>query len=311
MDISVIIPSYNNAAMLETTLSAFKRVRISQKTEIIVVDNNSTDDTAEIIKTFSDQLPIIYVFESVQGISAAKNAGIGAARGTLLVFTDDDVRPNVEWLTAYWAAYKKDPEGVFWGGAIVSEFEGSVPKENLLRVAPPSVRGLDYGIETRSLKEQEWLLGANMAFTSKAIKKIGGFDTSLGLGAMSNTVLGGEETELQRRLKLVGYRGMYLPNASIRHVVPSSKCTLEHVAVRAEALGRYLREINPPEKGPGTFHGAPLWRYRRCIDRYLRAWSKRISGRDWYPDYITYRIDKGFLLGIPESPDRAKSYSKP
>jgi len=299
MDLSVIIPTYNNAEMLARTLAAFERLDFPEASELIVVDNNSRDTTAKIVKGFSGRLPVRYVFEPQQGIAAAKNTGISAARGGLLVFTDDDVRPCTEWLTIHLSAYRQNPRGVFWGGPVVSEFEGRAPEERLLRVAPPSVRGLDYGARARLLEENEWFIGANMAFTSKAVAEVGGFDTTLGLNPKRRIVLGGEETDIQRRSRAAGYRAMYLPAASLRHVVPAKKCTVEHVAGRAEALGRYLRGIAPVERGEKTLRGVPLWRYRRCIETWVRAWAKRIAGRDWYPDYMSYRIDKGFLLGLP------------
>ena len=75
MDVSVIIPTFNNAAMLATTLSAFERVHFPKDTELVVVDNNSTDDTAETINTFVDKLPVRFAFEPRQGICAAKIEG--------------------------------------------------------------------------------------------------------------------------------------------------------------------------------------------------------------------------------------------
>ena len=299
MNISVVIPTYNNASMLATTLSAFERVHFPKDAELIVVDNNSTDDTAETINTFVDKLPVRYAFEPRQGISAAKNRGIDTARGKLLVFTDDDVRPCPEWLTIYSDEYRNSPQGFFWGGPIVSEFEGPMPSESLLRYAPESVKGLDYGSVERSLEENECFISANIALPSHAIVEVGGYSTALGLNAKPNLVLAGEETDLQKRLRSAGYNCKYLPSASIQHVVPARKCTLEHIAARIEAHGRYQRSNVTVEETVRTLAGVPLWRYRRCAERFSLAWLKRISGRDWYRDYISYRLDKGFLLGIP------------
>ncbi len=306
MEVSVIIPTYNNAAMLASTLSAFERVVFPKDVELIVVDNNSTDATAETVKSFSNRLPIRYEFEQKQGISAAKNRGIKSAKGKLLIFTDDDVRPCPGWIEIYLDAYKKNNEKLFWGGAIVSEFEEPEPDTSLLQFAPPSVKGLDFGVSQRILDSDEWFVGANLALTMDTFKEVGNFDTALGLDPTAGKVLVGEESDLQRRLKSSGYRAVYLPSASIRHVVPGKKCTLEHIASRAEACGRYTKAMAPEMIGSRTLRGIPLWRYRKCAERWISVWIKRISGRNWYPDYISYRADLGFIKGPLIKKDKLK-----
>ena len=182
---------------------------------------------------------------------------------------------------------------------MLSEFEGPVPDERLLRFAPPSVRGLCFGAGERALAPDEWFIGANWSCTPDALWLVGGFNEAIGPYPGARVALVGEETDLQRRLRAAGYTGLYLPAALLRHVVPARKCTLEHLAARAEAGGRYSRTITPVERGPRTLRGIPLWRYRKCVERRIRAWVMRIAGRDWYPDYISYRADLGFLLGLP------------
>ncbi|MDY0093816.1 MAG: glycosyltransferase [Candidatus Vecturithrix sp.] len=297
MNVSVVIPTFNNAKMLATTLAAFEHVVFPEKTELIVVDNNSKDTTKETIISFSDRLPIKYVFEKKQGISAAKNAGISLARGRLLIFTDDDVRPCSAWIKSYWSAYTQDNKKLYWGGPIESEFDGPKPDASLLRFAPPSVRGLDLGTCTRLLEPNEWFVGANIAVSADTFNEMGGFDTTLGLDPSTGIVSVGEESDLQRRLKLAGYRAMYLPDASLRHVVPHQKSSLKHIADRAEACGRYMKAISTETNEGRTFRGLPLWRYRKCAERWLSAWMKRMTGRDWYPDYISFRADLGFIRG--------------
>jgi glucosyl-dolichyl phosphate glucuronosyltransferase len=299
MDVSVIMPTFNNAAMLETTLSAFKRVHFPEGTELIIVDNNSTDDTGKTVRRFSERLPLRSAFEANLGVSSAKNRGIRMATGELLIFTDDDVRPAPTWITTYVNAYRKNPRGFFLGGPIESEFQGALPEERLLRFAPLSVKGLSFGVEQRLLEDNEYFLGANWACPADALSKIGLFDEAVGPYPGARVSLSGEETDLQMRLREGGYAGLYLPEASLRHVVPAWKLTLKHIAARAEANGRFVRVNAPLQKVKGSFRGVPLWRYRRCVERWLRAWVKRIAGRDWYPDYISYRYDRGFLLGLP------------
>jgi glucosyl-dolichyl phosphate glucuronosyltransferase len=297
MDVSVIIPTFNNAKMLASTLSAFEHVHFPEAAELIVVDNNSIDDTEKTVRQFSERLPLRYAFEPIQGISSAKNHGIRIARGALLIFTDDDVRPVDAWIATYLSAYRKNPTEHFWGGPIESEFQGALPDKRLWKFAPFSVRGLSYGTNKRLLAPDEYFLGANLACSADALSQVGLFDVALGLNPGAQVSLTGEETNLQMRLKREGYAGIYLPDASVRHVVPARKTTFKHFAARAEALGRFERVNAPFEKGKCTFRGVPVWRFRRCVEKWVKAWLKRFAGRDWHSDYILYREDRGFLLG--------------
>jgi glucosyl-dolichyl phosphate glucuronosyltransferase len=297
MRVSIVLPTYNNAKMLGSTLAAFECVDFPEGSELIVVDNNSTDTTAVTVRSFSGRLPLRYAFEANRGVSSAKNRGICMSKGELLIFTDDDVRPVANWIFTFVSAFCHNPSGYFWGGPIESEFQGALPDERLLKFAPFSVKGLSFGTKERLLGDNEWFAGANWACPADALSQVGLFDETVGPYPGARVSLNGEETDLQMRLKIGGCSALYLPEASLRHVVPARKTTLKHIAARAEANGRFERRNSPFEKGTGTFCGVPLWRYRRCAERWAKAWTKRISGRDWYPDYISYRFDKGFLLG--------------
>src|SRR5205809_6816608 len=94
IDLSVIVCTRNNAARLELTLDAISRCRIpcGVTFELIVVNNNSTDDTDKVVNAWRGRLPIVYIEEKQDGQNHARNAGICVARGKLVVFTDDDVR---------------------------------------------------------------------------------------------------------------------------------------------------------------------------------------------------------------------------
>ena len=149
MDISVILCTHNSDNRLRTTLESFCQLNRPEgvEWELVAVDNNSTDRTEKVIRTFEGRLPIDYVYEPEQGKSRALNTGVDVAQGELIVFTDDDVKPTPDWLGAYWEAYQKRPEGYYFGGPIDCEYEGDSPDDDLLQAAPPSVSGMDYGSE--------------------------------------------------------------------------------------------------------------------------------------------------------------------
>src|SRR5438105_3335543 len=102
-DISVVISTYNRCGWLSGALeSVLAQETGGARYEVIVVDNNSTDQTREVVEAFMarGQANLRYVFEGQQGLSYARNAGIAAARAPLIAFTDDDVRAARDWVVS-------------------------------------------------------------------------------------------------------------------------------------------------------------------------------------------------------------------
>src|SRR6185369_2566161 len=100
MKFSVIIPTYNRANDLRPTLSSLAEISSRDPWELIVVDNNSTDETGDVVRQAQSwfPVPLRYIFEGNQGRCAALNAGIIESTGEILVTTDDDVRVDEDWL---------------------------------------------------------------------------------------------------------------------------------------------------------------------------------------------------------------------
>ena len=100
MQFSVVIPTYNRADELAPTLRSLSALDVGAPWEVVVVDNNSTDDTRAVVDAAARTFPVelSYVFEREQGRSAALNAGIRKSRGAVVVTTDDDVRVEPDWL---------------------------------------------------------------------------------------------------------------------------------------------------------------------------------------------------------------------
>ena len=100
--VSVLICTYNRARLLRETLKALQALPTPPdcRIEIVIVDNNSTDNTAAVVAEAARgaRIPIVYLREARQGKSFALNTGLAHARGDLLALTDDDVLPGAEWL---------------------------------------------------------------------------------------------------------------------------------------------------------------------------------------------------------------------
>ena len=138
----MIIVTYNRSQMLADTLSSLT-VQSRTPEEVIVVDNNSIDNTKTVVENFNGKLNIRYIFEKVQGTSTARNAGIKHATGDIIVFTDDDCIADKDWLRYMELPFLRDPSiGIVGGEVLACSVEGTLVEdyciaESLLRVGSP------------------------------------------------------------------------------------------------------------------------------------------------------------------------------
>lgn len=312
MDVSILICTWNSCANLRITLDSFKQLRIPEglRWEVVVVNNNCTDDTEDVVADYQAVLPIRQIKESRQGLSFARNRGLTECQGRLIIFADDDIKPAVDWLQAYWQAFSSRPEGFYFGGPVESEFVAGRPVPELVKLAPFSVRGLHWGDEMRMLTESEMFIGPNWACPAEALRQVGGFDTAMGLNPALKKVRTGEEKDLMLRLNQAGWLPWYLPQARIRHLVPAKKVQFKHIMDRREAFGyesaaERLAEYNGP-----MVLGLPRWIYKQIIFSYLKYWKSRVSGKPGYQEYAHYRFLKGLIDGIRELPREKKDLLK-
>jgi glycosyltransferase involved in cell wall biosynthesis len=212
--------------------------------EVLVIANNCTDRTCEVATRFADRLPLVCLEEPRQGVSFARNTGIAAAKGELVVFADDDVQPCRELMALYWYAFKSWGDGCYFAGPLNCECESGLPlDEHLHRVAPVSVRGQDLQMSGRTLADVPILLEANWACPADILRRSGGFDARLGLDASLKCRRVGEGPDLRDRL---GLTGIYVGEAYVVHFVPRCKCTLRHAGAGWRAHGYYSLHAETP-----------------------------------------------------------------
>ena len=108
--------------------------------ELLVVNNNCTDGTDEVIRTFQDRLPVRRVFEPRPGLSHARNRAIAEATGDYILWTDDDVTVCRDWLVVYTDAFRRWPDAAVFGGPIQPWFDGTPPA--WLRQVYPTIAGV-------------------------------------------------------------------------------------------------------------------------------------------------------------------------
>ncbi len=248
--ISVIICTYNRASFLPKGIESLSHCK-TKAYEVIVVDNNSHDNTAAVVSRLASDnptLPLRYVFEPEQGLSNARNRGITEARGEVLLFIDDDayVCDNyLDRLESYLA--QKSGYGIF-GGKITPEFIDCPRPQWLCRWSLGWVSGLDLGNKSKPFPKGKYPFGGNSAIRRSVIEKVGGYNPSLGRNAGS--LGGGEEKDLYRRAIGAGKKMFYCPDLELFHLIPKERTTLKYVDRYADGIGTSERVRSKQE---GTY----------------------------------------------------------
>lgn len=223
MKYSVVIATYNRAADLRDTLQSLAGLAPDGPWEVIVVDNNSSDDTRAVVEQAASRFPVElrYMFEPRPGRSPALNAGIRAARGSIIATTDDDVRVPPDWLNRA-AQGLGQLECDFVGGRVLPVWRGPRPAwlPNHGGKQWAVIALLDYGPSPLEFGTRV-PLGVNMAFTRDAFERAGLLDPDIGRRA--GTLLGQEVREWCIRARKAGLRGYYVPELMLHHIIPAER----------------------------------------------------------------------------------------
>jgi glycosyltransferase involved in cell wall biosynthesis len=226
MMITVIVCTYNRCQSLAKALESIAASRLppSVEWEVLVVDNNSTDRTREVVAEFCDRYAgrFCYLFEPRQGKSYALNTGIQRNRSDILAFADDDAIVTADWLWNLTSSLR-DGSCSGAGGRIVPTWTKPLPR--WLSITDPHIAGpfvsFDHGAEAGPLTHAPY--GANMAFRREMFEKYGSFRTDL--GPQPGNEIRGEDVELAQRLLDGGERLRYEPSAVVYHPVPENRLT--------------------------------------------------------------------------------------
>ncbi len=271
--VTVAICTWNRAALLDQTLAAMRAMEIPDgvEWELLVINNNCTDDTDEVIARHQAQLPLRRILEQRQGLSNARNRAVQEASGELILWTDDDVLVDPGWLAEYVAAADAWPEAVFFGGTIDPWFAVEPPRwieRNLHRLeAPLVIRQL--GNDTRPIRSPDDLpYGANMAMRRAAFDTAS-FDPDLGVSGTAQ--LRGEETELMKALISQGYTGVWVGSARVRHYVRAERLTTRFVWRNFHGAGRTRVQLGH-DRDAATVFGIPRYQIRQYLCSRLKSW---------------------------------------
>ena len=227
MQLDVVIPTYNRSALLKQALDSLLRARVPAglSVKIIVVDNNSTDDTKALITKASETTNgrVSYVFEKQQGRSPALNAGIAAATGDLIGFIDDDDEIDDAWYETILSAFTNN-EVDYIGGPYLPRFESDVP-EWLPKEYAAVVGIVDGGDKVVPFDDAYpgILMGGNAVFRREVLQRVGPYSTAL--GRSGTRLLSCEDEDMYERLRAAGTRGLYLPQLIVHHFIPRERLT--------------------------------------------------------------------------------------
>lgn len=241
--LSLIIPTHNRAEQLLSALrSVVRQTADPAAWECVVVDNASTDNTAERFARFAAEHPgfrLRRVFEPRPGVSYARNRGLLEARSDLLVWIDDDERIDEGFLAAYLDFFDAHPDAVAAGGRIIAEYPGGRPRWMSKYAEMPVANPMDFGPAVRPFPFARVPGGGNMAFRRAAAVRYGGFDVSL--GRVGRELTGGEENDFFERLLRGGETLWYVPGAVMRHIILPEKLTEDYFRRLCFNVGRSQR----------------------------------------------------------------------
>ena len=279
MKVTAILCTYNRCQKLAEALDSLAASTFPEPVEweILVVDNNSPDQTRVVVERFIRQYPghFRYVFEVQQGKSFALNTGIREAHGEILAFVDDDVTVDPGWLYNLTADLSSG-EWAGSGGRILLPPGFSPPKwlalEGPWRQGAALCAHFDLGDSPRELKEAPY--GTNMAFRREAFSRYGDFRTDL--GPRPGSELRNEDTEFGGRVLAGGDRLRYAPSAVVYHPVPEERVRKSFFRARWFTLGR--AEVR--ENGPQIRMSEIPRHYRSTLREFLSQMRKSFRARD-------------------------------
>jgi len=304
-DVTVVLSTYNRAELLRGALESLASQQAGDVPfEVLVVDNNSTDDTPAVVDAFVRRgAPMRYLFEGQQGLSYAWNTAIQQAAGAIIALTDDDIHVAPDWVATIKRAFDEHPEVAFMGGKVLPLWE-SPPPRWLTDVHWSPLALTNHGDQQFHVNADRPICLLGKAFRRAAFDKVGLFKPEL--GRIKDAIGSTEDHDLQMRLWQAGLQGLYNPELVMYSPVEARRltkayhrrwhfghgkfCALMQLAELTGSRGELLRE---PLEGVKLW-GTPLFFLPECL-RLGRRWARARLSRDeatsfWCENEVRYRL---------------------
>lgn len=300
-DVSVCICTYNRCETLRSALeSVLGQEADGVRFEVIVVDNNSTDDTKQVVQSFvrRGHLNLQYSFEGRQGLSHARNAGTAMARSPVVAFTDDDIRVAPDWVSTIKRAFDEYPEAAWVGGRVLPCWPAPPPRWLTANDWGPLALA-DHGDVPfyTSSHCQTGLVGANLAVRRDVLQQFGGFAPRL--QRVQDSIGSMEDHELQMRLWRAQRKGLYVPELVVFSDVSADRLLKKYHRRWHFGHGRFyaLARLEEYEcSSVGWLFGVSAHVYRRAI-RDLVQWVVSVV-RGNFRRAFRYEKEIWFFLGF-------------
>jgi glucosyl-dolichyl phosphate glucuronosyltransferase len=263
--ITIAIPTHNRARLLGRTLDSLTRVAIppDARVDMVIVNNNCTDDTSSIVAQFAPRLPfpVHEVFERQPGLNAGRNRALDEAAGDHVVYFDDDVLVDPGWIEGYLQSVREfAPDCVV--GPVSPSYEVEIPP-----YATPKI--LESLISSYSRKGDQAMLvpadvahevpGCNFGVRRDMANAIGRFAAGLDRSGLS--LLAGGDREFGERLVRLGRRVAYQPRCAVLHIITAEKLDRDYLRRRWHGTGVTQRML----VAPGELQDSVARRFRQAL----------------------------------------------
>lgn len=281
MKLDVVVPTYNRSHLLRRTLSSLLKAAIPEGLEVtvLVIDNNSKDDTEQVVREVQagTERRIVYVKETRQGLSHARNAGIKAGTGDLIGCIDDDEEIDDQWYTVI-AREFADEATQFIGGPYLPNCPVPMPAW-----LPPGYNGVIGVIEPKPRTRfappfPGNLQGGNAVLRRTVFDRIGLY--SVKLGRSGKGLLSEEDAELYRRILKADLYGVHVPDLIIYHYIPEERLTRSYhrrwCYWRAVSQGVADEDLKEPV---AYIFGVPRYRIGKAFSGLI-SWPRHFFSRN-------------------------------
>jgi glucosyl-dolichyl phosphate glucuronosyltransferase len=304
MRVTVAVCTWNRCHSLRRTLERMTELVIPPgvEWELLVVNNRSTDATEEVVASFAGRLPIRCLWEPKPGLSNARNRATEEATGDYIIWTDDDILVERQWLAAYVAMFREHPEAAVFGGPIEPIFEGTPPGW-LLRVMDwiaPIFGHQSLGDEAVQLAPDlvhRGPYGGNMAMRLEAQRR---FPYDPEMGVRHGEYATGEETQVILRMLSSGLDGWWSPEPRVGHWIPRSNQTPRFV--RRCFVARGKGELRLGDRTAVRLAKRPYRLVRKALASELRYRIRRhlAPPEEWIMDLMTAGKLQGTILALAQ-----------
>lgn len=286
--LTVVMATHNGAGTLPATMASFLECEPpNHGWKFVVVDNASSDNSRDILDSYSDRLPLEVRSEPIPGKNRALNLAIEHVEGDLVLFTDDDVCVDAGWMRAYERAAADHPDYDLFGGAIQPRWPGK-PPQWILDAIP---LGPVFTITPESLEEGPVLPGViwgpSMAVRRGLFAAGHRFDPSVGPAPGSYVM--GSETEFNKRMGRAGHRAWFCPSARVEHIIRESQLDPRWILGRARRFGRasfwdqasWDADMADGFSSMKMVFGIPRWAIRAAGEQWLLSlWYRLVRDRE-------------------------------